>query len=324
MPKAAKLVAMAFALALILGSAAARAASPLIGTVLMVGQIEWFQTIEMGMRAAAVKYGAQLAVANAEGDLGKEAQGVDDLVARGVKALIMTPLSRTASVPALQRASAAGVKLIFYNTRIDSPLLTTYVGVDNRELGTMMGTYVDKYVTTKLGGKAKIALLTVPDFPESRARRDGFVAELKKVPGIQIVAEQRGELPDASANTLETILQAHPDVQLVWSAVEGGLVGSITARRSLGLSNLKLFGTDMSLQVARALLDPTSGVLAVATQDPYAIGYKTMQLAIAAVDGKKVGGTYAIPLQLFTADHPEAVRAYLKKFHSLETHQTGQ
>lgn len=294
----------------------ARADGTLVGAVHMVAQIEWFQTIEMGMRQAATERGAQLSVGNAEGDLGKEAQAVDNLVASGVKALIITTLDKNASVAALQRASDAGVKIVNYNTRIDSPLMTTYVSVDNTELGAQMGRYVVDYVNKNMGGKAKIALLTVPDFAESRARRDGFVAEISKVPGVEIVAEQRGQLPDPSANTLETIIQGNPDLQLVWSAVEGGLVGSITAKRSTG-ADIKIFGTDMSLQVAGALLDPSSGVVAVSTQDPYQIGYKAMELALDAVDGKDVNGTYDVPLAMYYADKPEEVQAYLDKYKSL-------
>jgi len=308
--------AVAAALGMMAAPAGVQAAEPLVGAVHMVAQIEWFQDVEMGMRQAAKDHGADLAVGNADGDLGKEAQAVDTLVARGVKALIVTPLGKTASVPALQRAAAAGVKLVFYNTKVDSPLMTTYVGVDNRELGAQMGRYVDDYVTKNMGGKAKIALLTVPDFPESQARRDGFVDEIKKVPGIQIVAEQRGQLPDASANTLQTIIQGHPDLQLVWAAVEGGLEGAITAKQATG-ANLKLFGTDMSLQVAQALLDPSSGVVAVSTQDPYSMGYKAMELAIDAAHGKDVKGNYVVPLAMYYADKPDQVKAYLDKYKAL-------
>jgi ABC-type sugar transport system substrate-binding protein len=311
-------LAAAAAFTLLAGQHVAFAADqPLVGSVEMVSQIEWFQSVEMGMRQAAKDHGgADLLVGNAEGDLGKEAQAVDDLVARGIKALVITTLDPKASVPELERAAAAGVKIINYNTKVDSPLMTTYVSVDNHELGAQMGRYVADYVTKNMDGKAKIALLTVPDFAESRARRDGFVEEISKVPGIQIVAEQRGQLPDASASTLETIIQGHPDLQLVWSAVEGGTTGSIAARRSTG-ADIKLFGTDMSLQVAGALLDPSSGLIAVSTQSPYEIGYKAMTLALEATAGQDVKGTYNVPLEMYYADKPDDVKAYLEKYKSL-------
>ena len=55
------------------------------------------------------------------------------------------------------------MKLVNYNSTINSPIMTTFVGVDNYELGAQMGRYVAKYVADQMGGKAKIALLTIPN-----------------------------------------------------------------------------------------------------------------------------------------------------------------
>ena len=179
-----------------------------------------------------------------------------------------------------------------------------------------MGRYVADYVTTNLDGKAKIALLTIPKYEVGQQRREGFVAEISKVPGIEIVAEQEGELPEPSANTLETILQANPDVSIVWAANEGGTVGAITAVRASGAA-VKVFGTDMSLQTAAALLDANSGLVAVSTQDPFTIGYRSAQLALAKIAGEAVPAEEIVPLQMFTTDKPEDVTAYLDKYKAL-------
>ena len=53
------------------------------------------------------------------------------MLARGAKAIIISALNSTASVAALQRAADAGVKIVNYNSTINSPLMTTFVGVDN-------------------------------------------------------------------------------------------------------------------------------------------------------------------------------------------------
>ena len=65
-------------------------------------------------------------------------------------------------MPALKRAVDNGVKLVDYNTTIDSPIMTTFVGVDNTELGAQTGRYIADYVKDKMGGNAKIALITIP------------------------------------------------------------------------------------------------------------------------------------------------------------------
>ncbi len=288
----------------------------MLGAVQMSAEVEWFRSVELGVKAAADKGGAKVLVGNARTQVDTEAQIVDNFVARGVDAIIISAINPTSSVPALKRAVDDGVKLVDYNTTIDSPIMTTFVGVDNVELGAQMGRYVADYVKANLGGNAKIALVTIPKYEAGRQRREGFVKEVSRVPGVSIVAEQEGEFPDPSANTVETILQGHPETQLVWAANEGGLVGAITAARSQG-GKVKVCGTDMSLQVARALLDPQSGLVAVSTQDPYSIGYRSAELAIAKVKGEKTPDKVIVPLQLFTADRPDDVKAYVAKYEAL-------
>ena len=112
------------------------------------------------------------------------------------------------------------------------------------------------------------------------------------------------------------MLQANPDIDIVWAANEGGLVGAITARRASG-ADIAIFGTDMSLQVAGALLDSTSGVKAVSTQDPYSIGYQSVELALQKIGGGEAPKEAMVPLEMYSADKPEAVNAYLEKYKAL-------
>ena len=287
-----------------------------LGAVQMTAETEWFRTVELGIRAAADKAGAKVLIGNARAEVDTEAQIVDDFVARGVDAIIISALNPTSSLPPLRRAVDNGVKLVDYNTTIDSPIMTTFVGVDNTELGAQMGRYVADYVEHKMGGSAKIALITIPKYEAGRQRREGFVTEVTKVPGVSIVAEQEGEFPIPAADKVETILEGHPETQLIWAANEGGLVGAITAARPQN-GKVKICGTDMSLQVARALLDPKSGVIAVSTQDPYIIGYKSAELAIAKVKGEQTPAKVLVPLQLFTADKPLDVKTYIAKYEAL-------
>ena len=311
-----KLISIAILAAVTMGTAARADDAVTIGAVQMVAEHEWFRTIELGMQKAADEAGATLLVANAQGQVDTEAAMVDNFVARGVDAILISALNVDSSVPALKRAVDAGVVLVDYNTTINSPIMTSFVGVDNRELGAQMGRYVADHVKADMGGKAKIALLTIPKYEVGVQRRDGFVEEVSKVPGIEIVAEQEGELPEPSANTLETILQANPDLDMVWAANEGGLVGAITAKRASG-ADIGIYGTDMSLQVAAALLEPDSGVKAVSTQDPYTIGYDSVEVALKKLKGDDVPAQSIVPLEMYTADKPDAVNAYLEKYKAL-------
>ena len=68
-----KLKLLALAAAIAIGGAAQAQEPVTIGAVQMVAEHEWFRTIELGMQAAADKAGAELLVANAQGQVDTEA-----------------------------------------------------------------------------------------------------------------------------------------------------------------------------------------------------------------------------------------------------------
>lgn len=309
------------------GAAAEGAAPVTLGAVQMVADLEWFRTVEMGMQAAADEYGADLLVANAQAKVDTEASMVENFTARGVDAILISALDSKASVPALQKAVDTGITLINYNTTLESPIMTSFVGVDNTELGAQAGRYVRDYIEQNMGGAAKIALITIPKYEVGRQRREGFVAEVSKNPNIEIVAEQEGESPEQATSVVETVLQANPDIDLIWAANEGGAIGALTATEG---KDIKVVGTDMSLQIAKALLDANNGLIAVSTQDPYTIGYKSAELAIkkarseeltdvqpGEIGGQNVEIKVLVPLALYEKAKPEDVNAYLEKYKSL-------
>src|SRR5438270_6344081 len=100
------------ALAMGVAGGAAHAADKLIAGVVFQ-QDQFFNGIELGMKAAASKAGGiELLLANTEGRPEKEASLVDTYISRGVKAIVISPISPKGSIPALKRASDAGVKVI--------------------------------------------------------------------------------------------------------------------------------------------------------------------------------------------------------------------
>src|SRR5438128_857680 len=92
-------------------AASAARKKPVIGAILMQ-QDQFFRLNERGMRDAARTLGADLRVQNAAGALDKEASIVETFTTQGVSAILVSPLSSTASIPALQRARERGIHVI--------------------------------------------------------------------------------------------------------------------------------------------------------------------------------------------------------------------
>lgn len=324
------LVVMIIAAIPVTPTLAARNKTYVVGVVQMVADLEWFRTVQMGIDQAAKDDPDRIRVlvGNAQGRPDQEAIIMENYIARGVDAILVSPVDSKASIASIQAAKAAGIEVVIWNTMIDSPVMHNYIGTDNKELGAQAGRYILDYVDKNLGGKAKLVIMSLPRHEVGVIRGNGLKEVIKQNSNIEIVAEQDGENPDIATNAVETILQANPDVDLIWAANEGGLVGALNGTH--GRSDIKIIGTDMSLYVAQKLLEKDNGLLAVSTQDPYNIGYVALQTAMHMIrnepvpsDEEKEFGGYElevrrlIPLDLFTKDEPDRVREYLKKYREL-------
>lgn len=300
-----------------------------VGVVQMVADLEWFRTVQMGIDAAAEDFGnVEVLVGNAQGTADEEAKIVENYIARGVDAILISPVDSKASIASIQAAQEAGIKVVIWNTMIESELMDNYIGTDNYELGAQSGRFVVDYVDEYLGGKAKLVIMSLPHHEVGVIRTNGFKEAIAANPDIEVVAEQDGENPDTATDAVETILQANPDVDIIWAANEGGITGALNATE--GRTDIVLIGTDMSLFVANKLLEEDNGLLAISTQDPYNIGYVAMETAMAMIKGEEVpsdeekefsGYELAvrrlIPLDWYTKDNLEKVQEYLEKYEAL-------
>ena len=199
---------------------------PQIGGILFQ-EDQFFRMIEIGMKDAAAKHGVQLSVNNSRNGPDEELRLIDTYIIRGVDAIVISPLSGKASIPALERAHQKGIKIITYNTVLEADFPLAYIESNQVELGANTGRVVRQYVEEKLGGKANVAVLSFEtQHPETGgARVRGFLSQIEQLPGVKIVAKQDAWLQPDADNAISSILTAHPDLNIVWAANEGGTVG---------------------------------------------------------------------------------------------------
>jgi sugar transport system substrate-binding protein len=289
-----------------------------IAGIMMQSDVEWFKYITLGMEAAAEKYDVELTIGNANMDVTEEANLLDTYASQGMDAVLLSALDSKASGEAIKRAQGKDVLVVNYNTNVDESIQEYFVGIDNFDLGAQAGKELVKYVNDNLGGKAKVAMVTLSMFEVGIQRAEGFLSEVEKVPGIEIVAKQDASGPEDGADVTETMLQGNPDVNLIWAANEGGAMGAVVGVQSKGLADkIKIFGTDMSLQTGNYLLDESNPYYYVSTQDPYQIGYQSVEVAVKALDGEKPAPETIVPLDAFSKDDADKVKGYLEKYKDL-------
>lgn len=281
---------------------------------------QFFRLIQFGMQDAADRAGVELLLGNSANKPDKEIQLVNTYIARGVDAIVISPLSATASATALERAKDKGIAVVTYNTTVERDIPVSYVESDQADLGRQTGLVAKRYIEEKLGGKAKIATLAFKSqlAEQSDARRNGFVDVVSQLPGVEFVAEQDAWLPEMAIKKAGDILTANPDVDIIWSANEGGTVGSVMAVKNAGKQGeVVVFGTDASEQLVEFALSDDRILQAITTQTPFELGVKSVELAVAALRGQQVEDRVVMNGVLVARDNPEGVRAFGKRMKEL-------
>lgn len=284
---------------------------------------QFFRLVLFGMRDAANKAGVELLEANSAGRPDKEIQLVNTYIAQGVDAIVISPLSARASMSALERAKEKGITVITYNTTVESAIPASFIESDQVELGASTGRAARAYIDSMLGGKATVALLGFQSqAPEIyKQRRDGFVNEITQLPGVKIVAEQDAWLAEQAVKKVGDILTAHPGVNLVWSANEGGTVGAVMAVKNSGRTGrVAVFGTDASDQLADFLLAQEPVLQAVTGQQPFLIGSRAVDAALGVLAQQQVSAKVALPGRLLTRTRPDDVRMFKSELQSMLSH----
>ncbi|MCO5063561.1 MAG: sugar ABC transporter substrate-binding protein [Rhizobiaceae bacterium] len=286
-----------------------------IGALIYARDSQFWQQVERGMSDAAAKYDVDLAVGLNRRQLATEAQVVEDMATRGVKAIILPPLDAQASVAAVKRAKDRGIMIVDYDAPLaDADVASHTIGVDSVQLAATVTKKMREELDAAGGGK--IALITLPPTnPNMQNRLTGAMSNLEDG-SIEIVNKIAAATPEQGANALETILQRTPDVSAVWASNSGSMSGAAAAARRTS-SKVKLYGVDMSQELAEAMLDKDGNVYAVSDQQPYKIGYVAVETAVKSLKGEAQPRKVSVDVKLYSRDDPDNIKSYLDLVKSL-------
>ena len=151
-----------------------------------------------------------LYVAPVDSDGAEQARVVDDVVARGVNAIAISCDDPTACIDPINRAVAAGIPVMTWDS--DSPMSKrfTYMGLDNINAG-LAGANL---LVQAMGTEGKVAILTgVPGAENLETRITGFREGLATYPNIHIIATVvTNDDINLGVQAVEDTMEAHPDI----------------------------------------------------------------------------------------------------------------
>jgi ribose transport system substrate-binding protein len=198
-----------------------------IGVSLAQDDNPFYIAMLRGIRARAQELGWDVATVSANEDKLKQINGVQDLVARGVKGILISPIDAVGVNAAYEAAAGAKIPIVSVARGSSSPNQTIHVAMDEKQIGRDIAQWTAK----KLGGKGKIALLMGPSgAPTFKNLGDGYSEVIAKFPDIQIVFRADGPLTrERGIKQAEDALVANPDLAAVYTANDDVALGAMQA-----------------------------------------------------------------------------------------------
>ena len=190
----------------------------------------YFISMKEAFEDAAKDIGAEVVISDAQHDVSKQINDIDDMIQKKIDILLINPTDSKGAEAAVEAAKKAGVIVVAVDAQAEGPL-DSFVGSKNYDAGYLAG----KKMAEDLGGKGKVAILDgIPVVPILE-RVKGFKAAIAENPGIEIVNTQNGKQDRAEAmKVTENMLQANPDLNALFSVNDEGALGSLGAIEASG------------------------------------------------------------------------------------------
>lgn len=227
----------------------------------------WRLLFNKELRAEAAKHPEiKLIVRDAMDSVSRQVNDVEDFIAAGVDAILISPKVAAELTPPVSKAFTAGIPVFVLDRDLANDRYTQYIGGDNREIGRAAG----RRAVELLGGAGE-ALGNVFEIWGGMAstpahdRHDGFAEIVTKEPGLIMVnPPQDGDWKqDLAYDIMAEALEAYPNIDLVYAHNDPMAYGAYLAARDVNReADMAFLGIDGIPEegvkwVAEGILDAT-------------------------------------------------------------------
>jgi ribose transport system substrate-binding protein len=256
-----------------------------IGVALAQDDNPFYIVMLKGIRARADELGWDVATVSANEDKVKQINGVQDLVARGVKGILISPIDAVGVNAAYDAAKAANIPIVSIARGSTSPNQTLHVAMDEKQIGGDIAAWTAKAI----GGEGKVAMLLGPSgAPTFRNLAEGYTEAMAKYPKIEIAFRADGPLTrERGVKQAEDALVANPDLKAIYCANDDVALGASQAVIAAGRAD-KTIVTGMN-GVPPALHAIKDGKLAMTVElNPFLWGRLGVDVLASYLKGEKV------------------------------------
>jgi len=230
-----------------------------------MGNLEFFNAHKYGWKWAGERLGVKTTyVGPAEYDLNAQIAAFDQAIAKKPKGIVVFAVEPVLE-PEINKAVDQGIPVVTILGDLPKSKRLTYVGSPQFDLGYLGG----KKLAEALGGKGKVAILSIPGTKMFDDREEGYRAAFKEFPDIEVVQVGDTKADTVTAiNTAKDLMQRFPDLAAFACTDSTGGIGSATAVEEAGKAGqVKIVSMDRNSDVLEKI---QKGVITgtVAQDDP--------------------------------------------------------
>lgn len=206
--------AAASALAIAMPAAAQDAEPADIATVVKIAGIQWFNRMEEGVKQYAADTGANaFQVGPAQADPQQQAALIEDMIAQGVDAIAVVPMSPEALEPVLGRAQEAGIVVVSHEAASQQNVSYDIEAFRNEDFGA---TLMDNLAAC-MGEEGEYAVFVGSLTSQTHNQWvDGAIARQQEAyPNMVLVGDKNETFDDQQQAyaAAQEVLRAHPNVK---------------------------------------------------------------------------------------------------------------
>ena len=222
----------------------------------------------------------------------KQVGDVEDLMIKGINALVILPHNPATLQKVIEEAYASGIYTVVVDRELATPAQNIFIAGDNPGLGRVGA----EWLADEMDGSGNVVVIEGMQIPINKQRVDAFNAVIAKHPDIKILDSQPADWSTQKAlAVMENFLQKHPEIDAVWCQDDDMLKGVMQAIKESGRTEIKtVLGGAGSKDIIKMIMEDNPVVRATVTYNPSMVASGVV-LAVAGVKGETVGNLYHTP-----------------------------
>lgn len=213
----------------------------------------WFVFLAETAKAKAESLGYEARIFDSQNNTALESDHFENIIVAGFNAILFNSTDADGSVANVKKAKDAGIPVFCMDREINSLTAATSQILSDSYSGAVS---IGEYFTKQLNKKGNyVELLGLVGDNNTWARSKGFHSVVDHYPGLKMVAQQSADFDRNKAlEVMESVLQAHPDIEGVFCGNDAMAMGAYQALVSAGKEKkVKVFGFDGAEDVITAI-----------------------------------------------------------------------